>query len=824
MSIRPVSKDGKYTMPYKTMIALWDFYQGNVELFRAGEILIEKSINADFSFQWGMMEQTSVSYDAMKSSLEAVKDQNKAKGKEKKGDEGRATLFDIMEDRRESKQRRKKKEEDDKSRKAPTPGHFGSTNGETSQKKLGEKLTNLDSYMIYKDLMMKMKAPEDVASDQQVQLTQYTDKKKEKATGVGAGKLPKGDVDHRGDIKQDVDKNIVASIASIASGELPHLISSKSAIVTSDDSPQDIRWMREFMKEALKYKLIFGMVPYSAGLDESGRKRLFVREISEGEFVVYRDKNSQIQGYWQHRDDTGDTGAKGGRSYLFIWPDSKPNIHKMEAPFSSPTFRLLSDWYTLLNTKNNKLDADWLSAHVPVVTKCTEQLAGINEMTSEGVFNRLLGRPSGQSGLANNSAQKASVDAESARRSLLLAGMMNNQKAKTFVMRNIQKEISESGAVQEISRGMSWDDQKMPLSFGREPASITLPKSPEDYTELKKMFEEIVSMTLGVPLREVSGETRARTTIGEEGIQKRFDDALELARIHGALCLQETFTIAFGEQESLSIKKGLDNAYGAMSDEMRAINYYETIYGMGLDNPAKPEKMKREQDAAMLNNYIYGKAFEVMQLAMDDAVTLDPATVRQHIREMVTIHKQNVETLERRVNGLWDAHKSDIRLTVQWKPGFSKELMSLLVEGYNIGFIDKEPGALFYLDAMGYPLDTPRGKEKEERMERVKAYHTKEMEKMKQSHEIEKIRLQGKISKEMERLKATLAPKLQPSPTGSSSSKQGEKRKEKSASASAKPVKKAKTSNSDVGKSITETTPTVSKKAKNPEKEKKQKT
>jgi len=828
MSIRPVSKDGKYTLPYKTAINLWDFYTRNAELFRAGQILINKAINADFTFTWGMMEQDSLSYDAIKASLDTLKSQKKGKGKEQNGSKGGATLFDIMEDRRKSKEKKKRKDESDKRRRSSSDGRFGHANGENTRM-LRQELTQLDSYMIYKDLMMKMRAPEDVASNQQVQLAQYTDKTKEKATGPSA-KLPKGDVNHRGDIKSDVDKNVVASIAAIASGELPHLIPQKSAIVTSEDSPEDIRWMREFMKEALKYRLIFGMVPYSAGIDESGRKRLFVREISEGEFVIYRDKNSQIKGYWQHRDDSGDSGAKAGRSYLYIWPDSKPNIHKMDAPFSSPTYRLLSDWYTLLSTKNNKLDADWLAAHIPVVTKCTEQLAGINEMTTEGVFNRLLGRPGGQAGLTNNSVLKSALDAESAKRSLLLAGMMNSQKAKTFMMRNIQKEISESGTIEEVSRGLSWDHQKMPLSFGREPASITVPKAPVDYRELKKMFGEIVSMTLGVPLKEVAGETRAKTIKGEEGIEKMFDDALDLARIHGAMCLQEAFTIAFGEQESLSIKKGLDNAYGAMSDEMRAINYYETIYGMGLDNPTKPEKMKREQESAMLNNYIYGKAFEVIQLAMDDATTLDPATVRQHIRDMVSIHKQNVQTLETRVHGLWDAHKSDIRLTIQWKPGFSKELMSLLVEGYNIGFIDKEPGALFYLDAMGYPLDTPRGKEKEERMERVKAYHSKEMEKMKQSHELEKIRLQGKMAKEMEKLKASLAPKLKPSPTtgdplekvGQQKSNKGEKRKDQSESV--RSTKKAKISTSGSSKSITESTPVISEEAKNPEKEKKKKT
>ncbi len=804
-----LNKEGKYVLPYEKMIELWNFYDKNAELHRAGEILINKSLDADFSFQWGVINTNVPSfYDTIKASLDAVKQSRKnGKNKRAKGKSVHpsASLFDIMEQSGSRKDEKKKGNR-----------RNGNKNEEESKQSNARKaLINLDAHTIYKDIMNKMRPPVGIESVEESILAQYQDKVKEKATGTKVGNLPKGDVDHRGDFKDMIDKSIAYNIASIASGELPQKLPKKSAIVSSEDSPEDLEWMREFMKKCLKYKLIFGMVPYSSGVDRSGRKRLFVRDVSEGEFVVYRNENSEIVGYWQHKDSHGDGNSRMGTSYVYIWPNNKPRLHMIESPFNSPTDRLMGDYLTLINTRRNKIDADWLAAHVPVATKCTEKLVGLNEMTSEGIFNRLLGKAAGGGGsLMSNSADKMAMEREHMRRSFLVAAVMNNPKSKAFMMRNIQKEIGESGRVEEISRGMEWENQKMHIPYGREPVSITLPRSPGDYKELKKMFEELVSMTIGVPLREISGGIHAKTTKGEEGIQAMFNDAIISAREEASRCIEDAFTIAFGQDESNSIKTGLDNTYRAMNAEMRAINYYETIYGFGLDNPTKAEKVRRDQEAAKINDYVYGKAFEVIQMALDDAVTLDPGIVRQHIKDMISVHRNNVDTLQTRVDGLWNAHKSQVRLKIIWKPSFSKELMSFLVEGYNIGFIDKEAGALWYLHAMGEPLDTPRGKEKEERMEIIKATHAKEMENIKQQHELEKIRLQARLAKDMEKLKVKIAPvrktpvETEDGTSSSAEKRKGEKDKYKIG------LKKRRISS----KSITETTPVLSKEAKESEK------
>jgi len=795
------------------MLDLWNFYDKTPELYRAGELLINKAMSSEFSFTWGIIETESPSfYETVQAKLEVLKNKNKTTGRKNRNN-GSVNLYDLMQGRIE---RNKQKKETEKS----------ASNQESRQALLTKELTKLEAHTLYKNMMLKMRPPQNVASNQEVALEQYNDKVKEKATGVSNSKKSKGDVKSRGDFNDDVDKTIVASIASIASGELPTKLPKKSAIVTSEDTPGDLKWMEEFMREALKYKLIFGMVPYSAGVEEtSGRRRLFVRNISEGEFVVYRDYNSQIKAYWQKKTENSEGTATSGHAYVYIWPDESPRIWMTKAPWSSVTDRLMTDWYTLLSTKENKLAADWLAAHVPITTKCTEKLVGMNEMTSQEVFSRLLGQNGATIGSERDS-QKAAIDAEHAKRTLMLQGMMNNQKAKSFLMRNIQKEIGESGTVEEVSRGMSWEEQKLHLPYGREPTSITLPRSPPDYQTLRESFGKLVSIVLGVPLEEAAGRTRSRTTKGEEGIQTMYDDSVKRARIDAQICLEEAFTVAFGEQESKSIKRGLDNTYGAMNDEMRAINYYETIYGLGLDNPTKPEKMKREQEGAMLDNYIYGKAWDVIQLAMDDGVTLNTATVRQHIRDIISVHRDNVTRLEERARGLWNAHESEIRLSIQWKPSFSKELMSLLIEGYNIGFLDKEASSLYYLDAMNYPLDTPIGMEKEERMENFKAKHTKELEKLKHQHEMEKMKLQSKLTKEMEKLKSKIAPaKVVQAPTLAGGEKRKSTEGEKENEGSAKKSKTEETSSSlEKSKSITETTPMINKEAKNPSKTNKEKT
>lgn len=819
------NKSGKYTLPYDKMLQLWKFYDKDApELYRGGELLINKALSAEFSFQWGIIKREDASYEetikaSLNSLLESKKKKNEKKDKKKKnGDkeqgQGTVNLYDLMQDRANQKEDQKEKEEQDKKRKKKE-------SQQSRRARLAKSLTKLDTYTIYKNLMMKMRSPQEVASNKDVALAQYHDERKEKATGIDASNIPEGDIKNRGQVPKGMDENIVASIAAIASGEMPNKIPRKGAVVTSEETPGDLRWMEEFMREALKYKMIFGMVPYSAGVDSTGRRRLFIRDITEGEFVIYRDHNSQIKAYWQSRSDGRDGGTKAGKAYVYIWPDNKPRLNMVKAPWSSTTDRLMSDWFTLLSTKQNKLDADWLSAHVPVVTKCTEQLVGMNEMTSHDVFNRLLRKTSNPGG-SEREAQKSAIDMDHARRTLTMTGLMNSQKARSYLMRNIQKHIGESGDVEEISRGMSWEHQKMPIPYGREPASITLPKSPTDYESLRRHFAELVSISLGVPLKEVSGVSSARTVKGQEGVQSMFEDAVQRARRDAQMCLEEAFTIAFGEQESSSIQKGLDQTYNAMSDEMRAISYYETIYGLGLDNPTKPEMMKRQQEAAMLDNYIYGKAFEVIQMAMDDAVTLDPATVRQHIKDMITVHQENVKTLEERAIGLWNAHYSQVRLRLQWKPTFSKELMSLLVEGYNTGFIGEEPARLYYLDAMSYPLDTPSGLEKERRMEQARADHAKELEKLKQQHEIEKIKIQAKMTREMEKLKSRLAPTQRMGDSGLNAEQSftGKRKvsatesEEKTKMSASKKKKMQSSSSLEKSKSVTEREPVLDKEAK----------
>ena len=809
-----LSKEGKLVIPYQEALDLINFYEQCPELSRAGEILIDKSMAAEFQFQWGIIDKQEPSYgDTIGASIKALKGRVKNISKRKENSSSESiSLKAILQNREEEK----KKTDGDSQTK-----NQGRRRGVLeSQREAMSELKKLDKYTIYNNLMQNLVPPQGVASRREDALAQYNDPAKEKSLLLPSEKK-KGKKESTGKGEEDskerqTEKGFLMSIASIASGEMPEKIPSKSSIVSSEECPADIKWMEQFMRECLKYKLIFGMVPYNYGLDENGRKRLFTRDISEGEFVIFLDQNSQIQGYWQDREDIK-TRKTSGKSFLYIWNEHKPRMHMKESPFNSVTSKLRADWLTLESMLQNKKDAEWRIAHVPLATKCVEQLAGINEMSNNEVFSRLLGRSS-NNGLTNNESQKKAMDRDHMSRTLLIAGVMNNHSNREFMLRNVQRELTSTGKIKSVSRGGSWDNHRLPLAFGRDTVSLTLPQPPKDYESMRKLFQELVYTTLGVPLKEASGEARAKTVKGEEGIQTMYNESAEKMRKSAALCLEECFTIAFGEEEDERIRRGYGNVLGGIDQEMKQIEYLETIYGLGLDNPSKAEQIVRNYEAFAIENFIHGKAFEVVQHAMTDGVTLDPILVRQYIKDRITIHKQNISELEKRGSGLWNAYKSQIRLHIQWKPVFTKELMSMLIEGYNLGLIGKEPTSLFFFDALGYPLDTPTGEEQDERRENDKTKSAIEMEKIQHQNQIEILKLQHKHQLELEKLKAKNAKENQAAKTESGVNlPQGNILPTKKSSVVSKKKegeKKGKKRKTEEIKSPTETSPVIEKKAK----------
>lgn len=782
---------------YKQQMDLWNFYTACPEVFKAIQMVCD-GISVPFKFTWGEYVSEMPSYfETIEKRSSRVKSGRKRSNVKK--------MFEEVKEGEEG--------DDNKEVKAKNNDE---DNYDISVEKRVSRLTKEDLYQG----IMSREPRTDVSSDYGFSKSKYdylkesgalvgtTQKEKEKqakklvwesedkASDIDKDeskiKGKKDDQDKDVGEEDDIDEYIPVSVARKASDFFNFVTNSSQVpvggpLVTSDEAPLDVSWMAEFMKRMIINKYVFGMSPYLAGEDENLRLRLYVPNISDGQFVGFLDKNSQIQVYWKFLSHRKRSSYKRACN-VYVWADSEPNIHLPNNPFSSVVFRLMDDWYTLTSTKQNKLDGDYLSSHPPILTKCTEKLPDFSDYTTGEMFDVMMGnskRP--QLGTGNREREKIKMDKQLALRQSLAVSFMNDYKAKSYFVEGIQKQISSSThETEKINRSTNWESLRQALSYGTDTAGFTLPRAPADYAALKTLFEKHVSNITGMQIGEPLGSISNKTAAAAEYQQSRSRDTIYRAKIDAKTCLEDCFTLALGKEEDNSIRRSLENLESELDEEYRALRHLETYYGKGEDNPLFQNVREKAEMLQMINNAVYGKAFEVVQFAMKDGISLSTDVVRQYIKDRLTFHMFNIGKIHDRKARLISALKSSVRLQIIWKIDYDKESMIRLTEGFKQGLISEEATRIIFLNAMKLPPDTPKGILFEERLEKIKLNTMLEQERAKCEIALKIEKERGKNTMRMQQSKI----QTQDATPASPQAKTGTKRKSKESARSSQSKKK----------------------------------
>jgi len=528
------------------------------------------------------------------------------------------------------------------------------------------------------------------------------------------------------------------------------------AVLTSAEVPQDLQWMEDFMKEATIWKFMYGMVPYYATEDSSGSKRLFIPNVYSGYFVGFLDEQFKIQCYWKF-DENGESAQLMSTAHVYIWPLLEPLIYNPDNPFNSAITRLMDEWYTLTNTKENMLIADYLRAHAPVAMVNTEKLPEIDTMSADDIFTRLLGitTPIG----SDRTAEKLALTKQQIKLSKISQMLRNDPDVKKAMMNSVQTSLDPSTFhMKKRNFGVTWPSLKMDIDHGKTTASLTLPESPKEYLKMKDDFLSAVELTFGVSLRPTSS-LNAKTTKGAQALRDDQNRTEDQTRRDASLCLEECFTVGLGKFEDDSINSSLDTIERKMSDEYRVMKELETYYGEKYDNPLYEDYQSKKDLISRVHDVVSQKAWEAHNIGLQDGIYTDQRALRRFIKDKMMFHMGMLYRMNETKKRALAALKMKIRLKIIFRSHLPPEAMDRTFLAMDMGLIDKKATSYMFNSAQGLPLDIPMGDSKEEKL--MKLQHELNMETAMEDH---------KFALALEKIKAKTAQAARTSKTSPSSS------------------------------------------------------
>jgi hypothetical protein len=364
--------------------------------------------------------------------------------------------------------------------------------------------------------------------------------------------------------------------------------------------------LRPLLEKALDYKKMFGCVPVKIVNDPLayGGKRAVIPEFGSGSYEkLYERDTMQVKlvfkeslgvasanGIVRGGSDglTGSDGSSGTyqqqQIHTFVWPNYHPSIN---GHMRSSIYKLYKRWYENEELMSNLLDSDYNITHPTLITQTVPDKRSIDEFTEEDTY---LDAERGSEVISEDSKYKRDV-----KRSQRMVHQFEYNMGMRAAEAKRKHLISEKNEIAVVPRKTPWQENQFQIQEGEQLVHQIQPKSRNDILDFRAKHEEIVCLTMGIPMAYLLRNKSIKSDTDQEldMLQKMVDNNRQAAiEFYDFL-----YDIMYREEDNQVLKRLL---YMVDENEAAAMTMLEEEYSSSDGKFVDSEAFRDDENGPMV--------------------------------------------------------------------------------------------------------------------------------------------------------------------------------------------------------------------------------
>lgn len=371
------------------------------------------------------------------------------------------------------------------------------------------------------------------------------------------------------------------------------------------NDPEQLRWMKETMREAMDYYYMFGMCPFRVIMGPDTFPKIIIPDFSTGNFIakINEDTGTADVGWIDYKDKYINKGElePDKKVGVYVWPQFKPLIDEPN-PFRSVISKLRREYNEFRMMMHNNLKADQFNSNPLILTVSTDKPRSLEDMS----FDEVLG-----DAIAFDANNQETVDMEKTRlndysmyESSRMSSLKSMQDASMGKGTSNLKIFDDGTETFEFSTN-PWYGNEYPLPYGRTTASYPMPRIRTDLINWKEQWKNRISEAMRVPMDMIGkGVSSNKSATEVETSNKMFRGAVAKARRDVTEFMEEAWAQGMGRIEERFIYEGFEAIFaererskvnnGEYSGSITGDDYYDVGGAGGGGGEGTTTKKKKK--------------------------------------------------------------------------------------------------------------------------------------------------------------------------------------------------------------------------------------